>query len=75
MEQAAENQNAGDRVKRRGRPPKVVIVTPAPDSRLAQAYAERVWAGQSPDVPRKERMERIVRALEAQGMSAEGISL
>jgi hypothetical protein len=41
----------------------------------AQAYANRVWNGQSPDVPRAERLERVKRALDGQGLSMEGVVL
>jgi hypothetical protein len=42
---------------------------------LAQAYALRVWNGQSPDVPRAERLRRVAKALEGQGLSMEGVEL
>lgn len=41
----------------------------------AQAYAERVWSGQSPDVSRKERLERVRKALEGQGLFMDGVTL
>jgi hypothetical protein len=41
----------------------------------AQSLALRIWEGQSPDVPRAERLERVKRGLEAQGMSMEGVTL
>ena len=41
----------------------------------AQAYAQRVWDGQSDTVTRKERLERVAKALEGQGLSMEGVSL
>lgn len=41
----------------------------------AQVLASRIWAGQSPDIPRNERMRRVTKALEARGMSMEGVSL
>ena len=70
--------------KRRGRPPKdasaqigamqaEVINTWAASQ--AQAYAKRVWDGQSTDVPRKVRLERVALALQGQGLSMEGVSL
>jgi hypothetical protein len=41
----------------------------------AQAYANRVWAGQSVDVPHAERIARVAKALAAQGLSMEGVKL
>jgi hypothetical protein len=43
--------------------------------RQAQAYARRVWDGQSPSLTRHERLGRIADALKAQGMSMEGVEL
>lgn len=43
--------------------------------RKAQAYARKVWDGQSPNLSRDERLGRVRRALESQGMSMEGIEL
>lgn len=39
----------------------------------AQAYAMRVWAGQADDLGRGDRIARVVRALEAQGLPTGGI--
>lgn len=41
----------------------------------AQSLASRIWEGQSPDLPRAERMHRVKAGLEAQGMSMEGVTL
>lgn len=41
----------------------------------AQAYADRVWCGQSPDTPRAWRVERVRLALEGQGLPFEGVVL
>jgi len=41
----------------------------------AQAYAQRVWDGQGHDVPRSERLVRVKRALDGQGLSMEGVIL
>lgn len=41
----------------------------------AQALAKRIWLGQSPDLPRNERIRRITAALQNQGMSMEGVKL
>ena len=75
--------------KRRGRPPKQVteataiepmhphltaeVVTVANDA--AQAYALRVWNGQTDTLPRNERMRRVALALEGQGLTMEGVVL
>lgn len=77
--------------KRRGRPPKAklpyeadhiteaqaagAVDTLSEASSEAQAYALRIWTGQSPDLSRHERLGRVAVALEAQGMSMEGVSL
>lgn len=45
------------------------------DRQAAQHYARRVWNGQSPDVPRNERLRRVAKALEGQGLSMEGVEL
>jgi hypothetical protein len=82
MEQAAQGQHEVHSVKKRGRPFRVereaidpVPVT-LPEKSKAQALAERVWNGQSPDtLSRDERLERVRVALEAQGMSMEGVTL
>jgi hypothetical protein len=57
--------------KPRGRPR---LLVPTCDAK-AQEYALRVWCGQSPDVPVKERVERVLRALEGQNLSKDGIAL
>jgi hypothetical protein len=41
----------------------------------AQAYALRVWAGQSESLSQHERHGRVRAALEAQGYSMEGVTL
>lgn len=42
---------------------------------LAQAYAERVWAGQHIFEPRSWRIQRVKEALEGQGLPFEGVEL
>ena len=65
-----------DEPKRRGRPPKAETVTvPEGEQSEAQAYARKVWAGQSDSLSSHERMGRIRAALEAQGLSMEGVEL
>jgi hypothetical protein len=39
----------------------------------SQAYAMRVWSGQSVDVPPAERKERVFAALRGQNLSTDGI--
>lgn len=41
----------------------------------AQAYADRVWAGQSDTVTRAEKIERVKRALAGQNLPFEGVVL
>lgn len=50
------------------------ISPPSVDPR-AQAYALRVWNGQSHSETRTWRMERVRLALEGQGLSMEGVEL
>lgn len=52
---------------KRGRPAKVAAVE-MPIENAAQAYANRIWEGQSPDLPVSDRIARIHAALIAQGM-------
>lgn len=42
---------------------------------VAQAYARRIWEGQSVDLPDHVRRERVRVALEAQGWTMEGVTL
>lgn len=41
----------------------------------ALAYAMRVWSGQSVDLPVKERLSRVICALEGQNLPTEGIDV
>lgn len=87
MDEAAKDQPQVRGVKKRGRPPKVRDMSEAQmesavqefvaeDVRLkAQSLASRIWDGQSPDLSRAERLERVKRGLEAQGLSMEGVTL
>jgi hypothetical protein len=54
---------------------KVMASLPETERAIAQAYAERVWDGQSVDVPRAEKLRRVEKALEGQGLSMEGVVL
>ena len=72
MEQALEGADAVHRVKP-GRKPKAVPVEIVPvvevaDNR-AQAYALRIWEGQSVDVSIPDRVERVVNGLRGQNLS------
>jgi hypothetical protein len=55
---------------KRGRPAKVAAVEMpvSNEPSASQIYAERIWAGQSPDLPVSDRIARIHAALTAQGM-------
>lgn len=44
-------------------------------AKKAQDYAIRVWSGQSVSLPRAERLRRVAKALEGQGLSMEGVEL
>jgi len=71
MDAAIEGADAVRRVKR-GRPARVsAIEQPSP----AKAYAMRVWAGQSVDVPPAERLARVHAALVGQNLPTDGITL
>lgn len=72
--------------KKRGRPSNAEIAARAEPLRLvvdasaafarAQAYALRVWNGQSADtLSRSERVERVISALKGQNLPTEGIEL
>lgn len=50
-------------------------VPPPACNPAAQAYADRVWAGQSISESRQWRMQRVKDALEGQGLSMEGVVL
>ena len=40
---------------------------------MAEAYAKRVWDGQSVDLPQKERIERVLAALRGQNLPTDGL--
>ena len=54
--------------------PALATELPQPDA-LAQELALRIWNGQSPDVPREERIARIAAGLERQGFNMTEVSL
>lgn len=84
MEQALEGADAVHRVKLKPGPkPKAVMasfkapvgntykiesINVHPDDAAAQAYAMRVWSGQSIDVSIPDRVARVVAALRDQGL-------
>jgi hypothetical protein len=82
MDQAPKDQS---QVRRVGRPRKLSpqeIQTgfaerlKSDEADRAQALASRIWQGQSPDtLTRGERLERIRNALQAQGLSMDGVKL
>ena len=53
----------------------VAEVAPVVSNDKAQAYADRVWSGQSPDVPVAERLSRVRAALAGQSMDCAGVTL
>ena len=73
MEQALEGAEQVHRVKGKPGPkPKAAVAAPAVES-ASQAYAMRVWEGQSVDVPPAERKERVFNALRGQNLPTDGI--
>jgi len=60
---------------KRGRPAKVAAIE-SPDESVSpsQAYAMRVWNGQSVDVPPAERKERVFNALRGQNLPTDGVT-
>ena len=72
-------------LRRVGRPRKVLEGADAGEATIeavevvsvnpAQAYADRVWSGQSIDVPVAERLQRVRAALAGQGMDCTGVAL
>jgi len=63
--------------KKRGRPSNAELAARAALQPIneSQAYALRVWNGQSESALRPWRIERVRQALEGQGMSMEGVQL
>lgn len=49
------------------------VIHDAKERALAQAYAERVWSGQSADIKRAERIARCEAALQGQNLPTDGI--
>ncbi len=85
MDEANQDQSPLRGVKKRGRPPRVLTEAQverglgeidAEDARQkAQAYALRIWQGQSPDLPRHERAAHVAAGVQAQGLSMDGVIL
>lgn len=61
--------------KRRGRQPKAQPPVVREGDSEQQAYARRVWSGQSISLPEGERRWRVSKALQEQGWSMEGVEL
>ena len=68
MEQAIEGADKVHRMKP-GRKPKMMEVFQAVVDNAAQAYALRIWEGQSVDVSIPDRVERVVNGLRGQNLS------
>ena len=70
MESTPEGADAVHRMKRtytkKVEAPEVVESV---DNSAAQAYALRIWSGQSVDLPIAERVQRVVNGLRGQSMS------
>lgn len=79
MDEAAKDQPQVRRVGRPRKEPAAIVSAPViapPANPDAQALAQRIWEGQSPDtLPRKVRLERVRQALEDRGLSMEGVVL
>ena len=71
MDKALEGAEQLHRMKP-GRKPKVAAIE-TPVESASQAYAMRVWSGQSVDVPPAERKERVFNALRGQNLSTDDI--
>lgn len=71
MEQAIEGADTVHRVKRG---PKPKAIEPIEAINASQAYANRVWGGQSTDLPRAERIERCMNALRGQNLPTDGVT-
>ncbi|MBC7605072.1 MAG: hypothetical protein H7255_20740 [Ramlibacter sp.] len=54
---------------------RVMLTTKEAEGAVAQAYALRVWNGQSESLGRSVRIERVIAALDGQGLSTDGIEL
>jgi hypothetical protein len=54
-------------------PAGVIVITKTPDLDRAQAYAMRVWSGQTAEMKRAERIRRCEAALQGQGLPTEGV--
>ncbi len=75
METTPEGAEQVHRVKAKPGPkPKVAAVeAPVIGESASQAYAMRVWSGQSVDVPPAERKERVFNALRGQNLPTDGV--
>lgn len=73
MDKAIEGAEQLHRVKGKPGPKPKVAAIEMPVESAAQAYAQRVWSGQSVDVPPAERIERCMNALRGQNLPTDGI--
>ena len=75
MEQAVEGAEQVHRVKAKPGPkPKIAAIEAhSVGESASQAYAMRVWSGQSVDIPPAERKERVFNALRGQNLPTDGI--
>ena len=74
MDKAIEGAEQLHRVKGKPGPKPKVAAIEMPVESAAQAYAQRVWSGQSVDVPPAERIERVCNALKGQNMDIPSMS-
>ena len=72
MDEAIKDTEQLHRVKR-GPKPKAVEA-PVEAVSPSQAYAMRVWSGQSVDLPPAERIERCLNALRGQNLPTDGLT-
>lgn len=74
MDKAIEGSEQVHRVKGKPGPKPKAIEAPIEEVSTSQAYAMRVWGGQSIDVPRAERIERCMNALHGQNLPTDGVT-
>jgi hypothetical protein len=67
--------SAADKAAQAGESAATDAAAPAPADDRAQAYALRIWSGQSESLGRGTRIERVKAALDGQGLSFDGVKL